>query len=137
MEITRPPGRTENQHSPDTNWKSNSHSPLPDKRVWLLLGHQPIQRSDRLQDSTGTVVRQKSNFKVSSKFLFRPTDKALTLVIDHPNALIPLVFLVRLSSVSLNDCMNLKNFHRLVRCVYFANHGCYKTFNLWSCVGDS
>lgn len=58
VEITCPPGRAENQHSPDTDWKSNSHPPLPDKRVWLLLGHQLVQGSDWLQDSTGTVVKQ-------------------------------------------------------------------------------
>lgn len=58
VEIARPPGRTENQHSPDANWKSNSHPPLPDKRVWLLLGYQPIQGSDWLQDSTGTILKQ-------------------------------------------------------------------------------
>lgn len=55
METPRPPSRAEDQHQVDTDREGNSHSSLPDQRVRLLLGHQSVQRSDGLQDSTGVL----------------------------------------------------------------------------------
>lgn len=57
VEAPRPPGRAEDQHSADTDRKGHPHSSLPDQRVGLLPGHQPVQRGDGFQDRAGMVPR--------------------------------------------------------------------------------
>lgn len=49
LEAAGPAGRGEDQHPPDAHHHGHPHSPLPDQRVRLLPGHQPLQGSEGLQ----------------------------------------------------------------------------------------
>lgn len=46
LEAAGPAGRGEDQHPPDAHRHGHPHPPLPDQRVWLLPGHQPLQGSE-------------------------------------------------------------------------------------------
>ena len=132
VETACPPGRTENQHSPDTNWKSNSHPPLPDEWVWLLLGHQPVQGSDWFQDSTGTVVKQ-----APQTFDLVPPERShLSLLQKDQNSQIPLFHLVGVILTQLKWLHELETLHLPHKQHLCHNPESFETLNLWSWVGE-